>query len=80
MKQLAEVMDIHPSSVGRFFKKNTGYTTTEYLNQIRIGYACRLLMGKNISISNASFASGFNNLSHFNRLFLKIKRMTPKII
>lgn len=45
MKQLAEVMDIHPSSVGRFFKKNTGYTTTEYLNQIRIGYACRLLMG-----------------------------------
>lgn len=49
----------------------------EYVNEIRIGYACKLLYEGACSISQAAFDSGFENLSNFNRQFKKIKGKTP---
>jgi AraC-like DNA-binding protein len=77
LDDLASLVNMHPSSVGRYFKKNTGYSPVDYINHIRIGYVCRMLINNNLSISGACFEAGFNNLSHFNRVFKKIKGISP---
>jgi AraC-like DNA-binding protein len=61
----------------RFFKANTGMTLIEYLNQMKVGLACRLLMDRDISMQEVCFDSGFNNLSHFNKQFKKITGLPP---
>lgn len=48
-----------------------------YLMNVRIGYACRLLMDATQDISEIAYESGFENLSNFNRQFKKIKGETP---
>ncbi len=48
-----------------------------YLMNIRIGYACRLLIEATQDISEIAYDSGFENLSNFNRQFKKIKGITP---
>jgi AraC-like DNA-binding protein len=63
----------------RFFKKTTGRTFTSYLNELRISYACRLLIESDLRISEIAFKAGFRNLSNFNRRFLNLKRVSPKI-
>jgi AraC-like DNA-binding protein len=77
LEDLADLVNMHPSAVGRYFKKNTGYSPVDYINRIRIGYVCRLLINDNLTISRACFDAGFNNLSHFNRIFKKLKGITP---
>ena len=52
-------------------------TFIEYVLKIRIGYACRLLIEDNKSISTISSEAGFDNLSNFYRHFKKIKKITP---
>ncbi len=52
---------------GQFFKLQVGLTIFEY--QIKVDYACKQLMNKEISITEVKFDSGFNNLSHFNKQF-----------
>lgn len=61
----------------RFFKARTGKTLVEYLNELRIGRACLLLMETDRSVSDICYASGFNNLSNFNRRFRALKRVSP---
>ena len=53
----------------RYFKKSTGRTFTRFVNEFRIVQARRLLSETNQSISDISIECGFNNFSHFNRLF-----------
>lgn len=77
LEDIAALVNMHPSAVGRYFKKNTGYSPVDYVNHIRIGYVCRLLINDNHTISGACFDAGFNNLSHFNRVFKRIKGVSP---
>lgn len=53
----------------RYFKKSTGKTFTKLVNEYRVVHATKLLAESNMSISNISFECGFNNFSHFNKLF-----------
>ena len=76
-EELARVARLHPSSLGRYFKQTTGMRVTEYVNQVRIGHACRLLAVEEKPIVEICFDCGFQNLSHFNRCFRKLKGMTP---
>ena len=76
-RELARVANLHPSSLGRYFKQTTGTTVTQYINQVRIGHACRLLALENKPIVEICYVCGFQNLSHFNRCFRKLKRQTP---
>ncbi len=62
----------------RFFKARTKKTFSEFVNEIRIGHACKLLKESELSIVEIGFESGFNNLSNFNRQFKKLKGMNPK--
>ncbi len=62
----------------RYFKKLTRKTFTEFVNEIRIAHACRLLGDEHLSIAAVSFESGFNNLSHFNKQFKNITGVSPR--
>ncbi len=75
--QAARVLGMSPSSFSRYFRRTTGKTFTGYLNELRVGHACRLLMETERGIADIAGASGFPNLSHFNRFFLRLKKMRP---
>jgi AraC-like DNA-binding protein len=62
----------------RFFKKCTGKTFVEYLTELRIGAACRLLVETDRSVTQVCYAAGFSNISNFNRRFRRIKGVTPR--
>lgn len=69
---LEEISDLASMTVPafcRYFKKSTGRTFTRFVNEFRIVQARRLLSETNQSISDISIECGFNNFSHFNRLF-----------
>lgn len=78
LSQIASLVSMAEGSLCRFFKMHVGVTIFEYLNQIKIEFACKLLMDENLSILDVAIDSGFNNLSHFNKQFKRITDGTPK--
>lgn len=75
---VAEAVHMNKAAFSRFFKRIHRTTFTNYLNEIRVGYACKmLLIENNMKITHICYESGFNNLSNFNRQFKLIKGMTP---
>ncbi|TCS84934.1 AraC-like DNA-binding protein [Anseongella ginsenosidimutans] len=62
----------------RYFKKRTQKTFITFLNEIRVGHACRLLANHDLHITEICYKSGYNNVSHFNRQFKALKNMTPQ--
>lgn len=76
-EQLAKELNMTTSSFSRFFKKRTHKSFVDYVNEIRIGYACKLLLLGDQNISGAAYESGFENISNFNKQFLKVKGFTP---
>ena len=77
LQDVAGVANMNPSAFSRFFKRVNRRTFSRYLNEIRIGYACKLLMEDKHTISFICYESGFNNISNFNRQFKNIKGMSP---
>lgn len=78
--RLATVSDIagmSPSAFSRFFKLHTGRNLSEYIIDLRLGYASRMLVDTSKSIAEISYSCGFNNLSNFNRIFKKKKNCSP---
>ena len=76
--EAAEAAGMSPKTLCRFFKQNTGRTLMRYLSELRIGEACRRLLESDQPITEIAFASGFNNLSNFNRQFRRLKEMSPR--
>lgn len=66
LSQLAELVHMSISSFSRFFKLRTGKTLSDYITDIRIGYAARMLVDTQQSIAEICYECGFNNLSNFN--------------
>jgi AraC-like DNA-binding protein len=60
-----------------FFKKYYRISFVEYLNTIRVGYACKLFTEKDYTIAEVAYSCGFNTLANFNRQFKKYKGLTP---
>ena len=77
LKRLAELVNMAEGSLCRFFKMNMGMTVFEYLNQLKVELACKLLMDNDLSILEVCLDSGYNNLSHFNKQFRKINGIPP---
>ena len=77
LEDVANVASMTTISFNRFIKKRTGKTFVNYTNDIRIGYAARWLIEKDLSVSEIAFKSGFNNIANFNRSFKTIKKRTP---
>ena len=77
LPQLADIAGMSPSAFSRFFKLHTGRNLSEYIIDLRLGYASRMLVDSTHSIAEISFSCGFNNLSNFNRIFKKRKGCSP---
>ncbi len=77
LAQLASIAGMSPSAFSRFFKLHTGRNLSDYIIDIRLGYAARMLVDTGHSISEISFDCGFNNLSNFNRIFKRKKGCSP---
>ena len=77
LAQMADIAGMSASAFSRFFKQHTGRNLSDYIIDIRLGYATRKLVDTSRSISEISFECGFNNLSNFNRIFKKKKGCSP---
>jgi AraC-like DNA-binding protein len=77
LSKLADLVNMAEGSLCRFFKMNTGMTVFEYLNRLKVDFACKLLMDPDLNILEVCLDSGFNNLSHFNKQFRKVTGITP---
>ena len=75
--EAAKLVHLTNTSFCRFFKQRTHKSFVQYVNEIRISYACKLLMQGNHSINRIASESGFDNISNFNTQFKKIKLITP---
>ncbi len=79
IEEVAELVSLTPSAFCRFFKLRTRKTYITFLNEIRIGHACRLLLTTHEPIGEICQETGFNNLSHFNACFRQSKNLSPKV-
>ncbi len=79
LQSLGDMVNLHPNSLSREFKKATGFSIVDYINKVRIGKATRLLTESSKPVIDICYECGFQNLSHFNRYFKKIKNTTPSI-
>ena len=75
---LAEIASLSRSTFSRSFRKHTGLSLVRYVNRLRINLACQMLMGEDtMKVTDICYASGFNNLSNFNRQFAAQKGVPP---
>ena len=77
VEQIASVAGLAPAAFCRYFKKRTRKSFIEYLNEMRISHARKLLTNSDLSVGQAGLECGFNNVSHFHRQFKLHTGMTP---
>lgn len=77
VQDIAAKCNMNTAAFCRYFKKKTGKTFKDFLNEIRLGNASKLLLKGDLTIAEVAFESGFNTPSYFNRLFKQLKGLTP---
>ncbi|MGV6831834.1 MAG: AraC family transcriptional regulator [bacterium] len=77
LSELAKIQDRNITSFCRYFKKQIGQTPFEYINELRVNDACHNLITTDAKIYQIAFDSGFNSLTHFNKIFKRLKNSTP---
>jgi len=77
IKDVAAIANLTTNSFCRYFKSCTRKSYTQFIAELRIGHACKLLSEGEKSIKQICYESGFNNITHFNRLFKKLKDVQP---
>jgi AraC-like DNA-binding protein/quercetin dioxygenase-like cupin family protein len=77
IKQVADLVNMSETAFSHFFKKRTQRSFSDYLTDMRVSYAARLILETDRNISEVCFISGFNNLSNFNRTFKSRYLCTP---
>lgn len=77
IREIAAAVNISHNSFCRYFKTRTTKTYWQFLLEVRIGYACKLLIDDKMSVARICYDCGFNNLSNFNRHFKNMVGMTP---
>lgn len=77
VNQLASLFFLNPSSLSRKFKRETGFSITEYINSHRIKLAQYYLEKGNYNISEVATLSGFSDGNYFCRMFKKMTSITP---
>lgn len=77
IKDVAKHVHISPNYFCRYFKKRTSKTYIEFVTELRVGYACKLILENNLNINQICYESGFNNVSNFNRKFKELTGQSP---
>lgn len=78
LKDVARLTNLTPQSFCRLFKKRNNLHFVEYLNQVRISNACRLLLDSDWTISEIAYNCGYKTISNFNKLFKETTGLSPK--
>lgn len=77
LNQVASVANMNPTSFSRYFKAKTGKTFTQFLNEIRMEHAYKLLIDGKFNVSEVCYECGFQNQSYFIKQFKRITHQTP---
>ncbi len=78
LNTLSELTHMTPPAFCNYFKRKTGKTVFSYINDLKIGYSCKLLMAGELTISQVAQESGYNSVSFYNRKFKEKMNLTPK--
>lgn len=76
--QAASLIHLSPGAFCKFFKRITGKTFSDYVNDIRIAQVCKQLMTTDKLIAEIAYENGFETLTYFNRVFLKKTGVQPR--
>ncbi|MBD0382763.1 response regulator transcription factor [Paenibacillus sedimenti] len=76
-EDIAGYVFLNPDYLTRVFKKETGISISDYLQQQRIQYAKELLAGSDLPVIEVALSAGYSNLSYFSTIFKKAECMTP---
>jgi len=79
LEEIAEVANISPNSFCRYFKSRTRKTYSQFLIELRVGHACKLLIENNHCIKRLCYESGFNNFTSFHKYFKMITGKSPLV-
>ena len=77
LEDIAKIVNMGTHSFCRFFKEKTGKTYIQFLVEVRIGQACKLLIEDDLQPGEAGYICGYNSISHFNHQFKLIKNQSP---
>lgn len=77
LEQVAKVAGMSIPTFCRFFKKNIKKTYFDFLQELRISHACKLLTDSNKAILEVCYESGYNSWAHFSKQFKRVKQLTP---
>ncbi|MDB5119292.1 MAG: AraC family transcriptional regulator [Sphingobacteriales bacterium] len=77
IKEVADAASISDNYFCRYFKLRTKKTYSQFITEVRIGHACKLLIENKMSIKQVCFESGFQNFSSFHKFFKLITSQTP---
>jgi len=78
LTKAASLIHMTPAAFCRFFKSKTNRTLIDFVKEVRIGYAAKLLIEGKCNITEACYKSGYNNLSNFNKHFKDSKGLSPR--
>jgi AraC-like DNA-binding protein len=74
----ATLIHLSPGAFCKFFKRITGKTFSDYVNDIRIANVCNQLIATDKQVAEIAYGNGFETLTYFNRVFLKKKGIRPR--
>jgi AraC-like DNA-binding protein len=77
LDEIAKVANISPNSFCRYFKSHTRKTYSQFLIELRVGHACKLLIENNQCIKRLCYESGFNNFTSFHKYFKIVTGKSP---
>jgi AraC-like DNA-binding protein len=77
LEEIAEVARISPNSFCRYFKSRTRKTYSQFLIEVKVGQACKLLIEHSLNLKQVCYNSGFNNFASFHKCFKKITGKSP---
>lgn len=77
LSDISALVGMSDSALSHFFKRRTNRSIIEYINDIRIGNASKMLFETTHSVNEIAYLCGFNNTSNFNRIFKNYKKQTP---
>lgn len=77
LDEVADLAGMSPTAFCRYFKLRANKTFSEFVTEVRVGHARKLLMAGQLSVTQVSYESGFRTLSNFNRQFKTITGQTP---
>jgi AraC-like DNA-binding protein len=78
LSTVASLSNMTDAAFCRYFKSRTNKTFSDFVKEIRIGNACKMLQDENKSISQTCYESGYNTVSNFNNQFKSLKGISPK--